>query len=166
MNPIYNLVKWRLYKLQKDLAIDFEKYIGLTTNAEWRMIQKQLILRNYIIDTCTDNFWNCFVLIKNIIWHSIINYKISDGKFIVSMPYVNYSDSLLMIFNNFNPHINHVSLLNQSSSLKTITKNNLDQLLVIIINYIILIDHIVTDHLIHDLFDIIKWHMFNAMLIF
>ena len=44
--------------------------------------------------------------------------------------------------------ISHFLLLNKYSRVEEITKNNLNQLLTIITNYIIIIDHIVTDHLI------------------
>lgn len=186
MNPIINIVKWRLSNLETELSITLDKLHGDSLDA-WEKIQMQLVLRKYINslnDYFTDmnadldciNLWNSFVIINNIIWKNILKYEMRDDIYIyINMLYNNYENNYYVKY--IIPDITHATLLCESPPINPINlsiislinlsievHNNLDIMTSVIINFFMIIDKI-SDNLILDLAYMIKWYVFDIILI-
>ena len=161
MNPIQVLVKWRLDNLKKELDFITDK------RGQWKKIQTNLVFFKYILNNKSDDKWYYYAVIKNIIWKNIINYEIKYYTYHhikclnTHMLYNNYRKTEADI--NYNVlSLDNELLLNLND--KLMLQDNLNIMQLRIINYITLIDKIVTDNLILDLIDTIKWYIFDVML--
>ena len=160
--PIGILVRWRYAKFMSEFNINTFKFNHNDKRKEnWIRLKKQLISQNYVTDT--DSFIHCFMVINNIIWKNIINHSVS------SVGVYNYNWHLHMLYIDIEqikihyfpePYINKYMLLTNSQII-----DNLCKMQNIIINYFLLINSIVTSHMISDLSEIIKMHMYNIMLL-
>ena len=177
MNPIINIVKWRLSNLETELSVTLDKLRDDSLDA-WEKIQMQLVLRKYINalnDYFTDmnadldciNLWNSFIIINNIIWKNILKYEMRDVNIYIYMLYNNYENNYFVKY--IIPDITHATLLCESPPISPINlsinvHNNLDIMTSVIINYFMIIDNI-SDNLILDLAYMIKWYVFDIILI-
>lgn len=90
MNPIENIVIWRLSKLETELGITLDQDKSVKFIQVWKSVQKQLFLGKYINvlnDYFTDvnrtiycrGLRNSYIIICNIIWKNIIRYEVDDS---------------------------------------------------------------------------------------
>ena len=169
MNPIEILVKWRIDNLERELNIDINKIGGFIDKiSEWKKIGTNLVFFKYITSNKSEDIWYYYAVMKNIIWKNIINYEIKY--------YTQYQIKCLyshMLYNNYKKtmripndifYLPYESLLNKNDDL-SLLQNNLHIMQLRIIKYLALINKIVTDKLILDLANTIKWYMLDLILI-
>ena len=162
VNPIRLLVEWRFDNFVKEFNMS-----GFMASSENFFIdngdalKQKLTVFGYTIDINEDStvINSCYCFIKNIIWKNIINYENILDMIHVTMIHINYKDKYITKKYRINKNI----LLNQSRHFST--DNYISKMHNIIINYILLINDIVTSNLILDLLSINKQYMFDAMLI-
>ena len=158
-NPINLLVTYRLNNFIKkfDIEIDKFSYDTLLNNrkAYWLQLKQKLILHKYV--TTNSNFRSCFVVILNIIWKNIINYEVSQCFYCYHMIHSGYMHGKW--FSDL-PCLYVNTLLNEN--IKVPLKQNLDILQQTIINYLLLLDQIVTEHMLSDLLHITRIYMFDV----
>ena len=161
MNPIELLLEWRTDKVLRDFDISVKKFGSMTLHKEreenWIILKKKLISRGYIINNDYTAI-NCYIIIKNIIWKNIIKYKIMTNQCYGYMLYNNHQYALIC---NGHPNISRWILLN---TYIIESRNNIHILQDIIIKFLILLDNIITQHLIPDLSHITKFYMVNSIL--
>ena len=164
VNPIRLLVEWRFDNFVKEFNMS-----GFMASPEIFFIdngyalKQKLTVFGYTIDINEDSTGinSCYCFIKNIIWKNIINYENILDMIHVTMIHTNYKVKYITKKYRLNKDI----LLNQSRHCAYSTDNNISKMHNIIINYILLINDIVTSNLILDLLSISKQYMFDAMLI-
>ena len=165
-NPIEKILEWRLDQLFHKLDFDI-KNIALTItvderNKQWKILNQKLVLNGYIsLEKSTS--YGCYYVIKNIVWKNIINCVIINDMFHVHMLWNKSWQNCgkLVMF----PYFNRNLIFNKGTPYDHDSKNNLDTLYSIIINYLLLINPIILNHLISDLSNILKKYMFDVMLI-
>ena len=164
MSLIEKLVKIRFdnFILEFDISIsDLTIYnINIRKN-NWDIVKQKLIKRGYV--TKEVDAFDCYLVIKNIIWKNITSYEIIDNQWHIYM-YHNAFTYINQIYHCLTPVLSYKIALGIHSSYYLKQKNNCDILQTKIINYIMVLDTLVTQHMISDLVNMIKMYIFDVML--
>ena len=164
MSLIEKLVKIRFvnFILKFDITItDFQSYdINMRKN-NWDILKQKLIKCGYVAEE-VDAF-DCYLVIKNIIWKNIMTHEIIDDQWHIYMYHNGFSD-INPINQCLSPYLSYETVFGAYSSYIREQKNNCDILQTKIINYMMVLDTVVMQHVISDLVDMIKIYMFDVML--
>ena len=163
MALIEKLTKLRFDNFLKEFNIDID--FNIITKINWYELKQKIIEHGY--GTNNYNFYDCFFVIKNIVWKNIVTFDIIDKNLHVNMYHNNYKYISCIYYdfcdsyNSLFCHISHCKTFYENFKLK-------DNCIILqrkIINYIILLDILVTKYLITDLVYSIKNYMFYVMLL-
>ena len=166
INPLEKILERRFDTLFQKLDFDVNNIILNTSiadsNKQWIILNQKLVLHGYV--TSEESMINgCYYVIKNIIWKDIINYIIQDNIVHIHMIWTkniqNYEKTIMF------PYFNRGLILNKSTKYSGKSMDNLNMLYSIIINYLLLLNPIVLNHLISDLSNVLKKYMFDVMLV-
>ena len=162
MSLISTLVEYRYDNFLREFNIDETKFNNSDTIRieNWSKLKQKITTHNYDISEQISDGLFCYLFIKKLVWKNIINYNLEHYKWEVSMLYNN--NRTFSYFGTNCPYLDRSILLNKDRR-NVIDNNNKMQNL--IINYLILIQIIGTNHLIIDLVTIIKSYMFDVMVI-
>ena len=161
MALINKLVERRLKCLIREFDINMKNFSfkSLMIEQNWLLLGEKIIPRDYI--TTKKNISHlCILIIHNIIWKNIINYELIERKWHCHMLYIDYKSSYTL---STKIYMSNSFLLKHTILPDMVHKNN-QKIQNITINYLMLSDTIITEFLIHDLSNIIKMYMFNAIL--
>ena len=163
MALIMKLVEWRLESLIKEFDINMDNFSIGTQMREhkWLQLGEKIIPRDYV--TTEKNIGRiCILIIHNIIWKNIIKYDLIVNQWHSHMLYIDYKTCYALTTRNL--YMTHTFLLKRMILPNMVRKNN-QKIQNIIINYLMLIDPIITEFLIVDLSKIIKMYMLDAIII-
>ena len=165
MSLIEKLVRLRIDSFQKEFDIDINDF-AVTNNIRkmcWRSLKPKLLTHKYI--TSEYDLYDCFLAIINIIWRNIMTYKIIDQSRCLYMYHNNFRDTVLLSeINTDVPHLCSMVLFNRYTNYPA-QWNNCYVLQTKIINYIMLLDILVTENMINDLVLMFKTCMITVVLI-
>ena len=166
MSLIKKFVEIRLYNFLREFDIilahfDFYSRSDMRKNS-WEILKQKLIKQNYA--TNENDLVDCRVVIKNIIWKNIMSYEIIDDRCHIYMYYNRYFYAW-QVFSCNNPYLNYELLVNKDMEYTDELKNNCFILQTKIINYMMLLDILVTENMIYDLVPMFKAYIFNVILV-
>ena len=168
MSLIEKLVKIRFDNFIKEFDVDincFDEYSrsNVRKMAWVPLKQKLLTQQNITINVTT---FDCYIVIKNMIWRNIIYTKFIDQLWQIHMYYNNFQETLrLQILDADITTLSYNMLINKATTYYAIQFENCVILQTKIINYIMLLDIIVTENIIYDLGSIFKKYIFNVILV-
>ena len=161
MALIKKLVEWRLESLIREFDINMKNFSMSAPMREqnWSLLGEKIIPRDYI--TSEKNIGRiCILIIHNIIWKNIVTYKFEGNEWHSHMLHINYTSNYTFV--TYNVSMTRDYLLKNYIASRSYENN--EKLENIIINYLMLINPIITEFLIVDLSNIIKMYMFDAIL--
>ena len=166
MNMIELFVKIRLDNFIRQFDINIKDFgadilLNIRIN-NWKILKEKLIQHRYAsnkYDLC-----DCFRVIKNIIWKNIMFYEIIDNQCHIYMYHNKYND-ICGVFLSKSPHLSYDILLNKNNYYSDKLKDNCYILQTKIINYMMLLDILVTENMIEDLIPMFKAYIFDVILV-
>ena len=152
----------------KEFDIDINRFSVYSTDnirkMAWVLLKQKLLICKYI--TVEYNTLECIVAIKNIIWKNIMNHEIIDQSWHVYMYHNKFQHiQLQTLAPTSDFYLSYYILLNRHWHYNPRINDNCCKLQTKIINYIILVDIVVTENIIYDLAPIIRAYIFDVMLI-
>ena len=172
MSLIEKLIEIRFYNFIREFDIiitDFDTYSQINKRKNsWDILKQKLIKSGYA--TNEYDIIDCYLLIINMLLKNIITNEIIDDhdKWHTFMPYNGYS-TITLALPSFTPYLSYKAVLGKSN----IKYNpyypehweNCTILQTKIINYIMLLDILVTENMIYDLAHILKAYIFDVILV-
>ena len=146
MSLIERLAKLRYDNFINEFDIDISK-------VNWQLLKQKFIKHKLMTKHCGDLY--CSLLIYNIIWKNIIVYQIRNEKCHIHMYYNNYQCTM-PLSRVFCPSFPHGILIDKYWIIYPMLKENCTILQTKIINYMMLVDIIVAEHMISDLAYLLK----------
>ena len=159
MSLIEKLVEIRLVNFIKEHDIDVNCY---GRKISWNLL-KQKFIKDKLVTMIDDEF-DCYLVINNIIWKNIMVSNIVDNNWRSHMHHNNFQNVILMCRSTW-PYLSYNILLNKHWLHYPMLKDNCTKLETKIINYMMLIDIIITEYMISDLVYMFKMYIFDVMLI-
>ena len=92
MTLIEKLVEIRLNNFIKEYDIDINCFSTYTNNRKvsWEQLKQKFIKNNLVADDC--DAFDCYLIIKNIVWKNIISYDIINNKWYIYRHHNNWHD--------------------------------------------------------------------------
>ena len=169
MALIEKLVERRLDNFIKEFDIDMNCFSVTSTNntikINWHKLTQKLIEYGHV--TNHSHTFNCYYVIKNIVWKNILFYDITNEKIHLNMYHNNYQiiTPIFRYHMHTYPFLSREDILNRNRDFYSMLIDNCTKLQTKIINYIMLLDILVTEYMINDLAYIFKMYIFDVMLI-
>ena len=164
MSMIEKLIELRIDNFIREFDIiltDFDIHSQINMRKKsWEVLKQKLIKQKYA--TNEYHLLGCSFVIKNIIWKNIMSCEIINEMQHIYMFHSGVSYRQL-VFRHGIPVLNYKILLGGFYNHEF--KNNCDILQTKIINYLLLLDIIVTENMIYDLAHILKEYIFDVILI-
>ena len=171
MSLIEKFVEIRLdnFIQQFDINIDnfsIHSFLDIRKNS-WEILKRKLINHRY--GSNEYDLIDCRLVIKNIIWKNIMFFEIIGELEHVRMYHIKYRD-VKDVNRTSSPYLTYHFLLNKFLLNKTTNyiyaqKNNCCILQAKIINYIMLVDILITENMIEDLIPMFKAYIFDVILV-
>ena len=165
---IKKLVELRIDTFIKEFDIDINSFdlysMYNTRKVKWEQIKQKFIKCNFLTNKCYA--YDCYLVINNIIWKNIMGHDIIDNKMYIRMYHNNFQSMpfVCYIFHEYYPILSYDRLLYKKVYRYPELKDNCFVLETKIINYIMLLDILVTEYMISDLIYTLKMYIFNVML--
>ena len=166
MTMIEKLVELRIDTFIKEFDININYFdfnaIGDIKKVSWEQLKQKFIKCNLVSNN--SDVFDCYCVIKNIIWKNIITYNIIDNKLYMYMNHYNFRavrESNYLTIGCLSYNI----LLNKHDYFYPESKYNCTKLETKIINYMMLLDTLVTQYMISDLVYMFKMYIFDVILI-
>ena len=164
INPLEKLLEWRLAIIIERFGININNFAydvpyKIRKN-KWQILNQKLASCGYFTSQESNT---CYYAIKNIVWKNIINYELTQSKCHVHMLWNKNKTEhdrckkYGYIYTNL---ILNIGTYNECES-----RQNLNILYSTIIDYLLLLNEIISHNLIHDLTNILNMYMFDVILV-
>ena len=165
MTLIEKLVKLRLDNFIREFNLDISwsnfNYLNNTRKIFWDRTKQKFIEHNLVNNHCDP--YECYLVIENNIWKGIMANYIIDDKWHVHMYHNNFRDITELCYDYY-PYISYHILLQKKLYKNPMLIDNCTKLQSKIIDYIMLIDILVTENMISDLAYMFKMCIYDVML--
>ena len=182
MALIEKLVEMRIDTFLKEFDIDISDFsvTNIIRKINWETLKRKFIKYNLVTLSLegqagvkaefsapadNHNAYDCYLVINNIIWKNIMTWLILDNKLYIHM-YHNSCQIVRLICYSYYPYLSYDMLLKKNWCDYDIgvLKGNCSKLQTKIINYIMLLDILVTEYMISDLVYMFKMYIYDVML--
>lgn len=157
-------IRFDIFIREFDITItDFDIHSNfIKRKNSWDTLKQKFIKCGYV--TNENNAVDCYYIIKNIMWKNIMAFDVMGDQCCIYM-YHNTLSTKYVNFTKIIPCFSCETLLGRHNYFIHEQKNNCDILQTKIINYIMLLDILVTEHMISDLVRIFKEYIVDVILI-
>ena len=162
MALIVKLAELRFDNFLKEFNIDTDDFNYNNRKIKWEELKQKFIKYGYVTKHC--DFIDCYFVIKSIVWKNIVAYSLVDKKLYVIMYHNNYKYISYINYISY-PQLFYDELLCKKWYKTLKLKDNCIALQRKIINYITLLDILVSKYMISDLAYPFKNYLFYVMLL-
>ena len=167
MSMIEKFVEVRINNFIKEFDIDincFGNISAIVRSLSWEKLRQKFIKHNLVDYYCGS--FDCYLAVKNYVWKNIMVYYTTHSEWHVHMYHNNYRHerALKLIRGNI-PYLSDDIFFGKYQYHYPAIQDNCHILQTKIINYIMLLDILVTEHMISDLVYMFKIYIFDVILV-
>ena len=166
INPLEKLLRWRFYNIIEKLDINMDNF---DYSALYQVRKNALKILNQKLISCgyvtleESKLYGCYYIIKNIIWKNIISYELTQTKCYVHMLW-NKNKTKHDRCGKYGYIVTNL-IFNIDTYNSYESSKNLKILYATIIQYLLLLNKIISRYLLNDLTTILNMYIFDVILI-